>query len=260
MDNKNHEAQSTASTTPIPDLFNTELEAMPEKANEAHPCNKPNDISDCTDNTEEPVRLDVENDVTVDSEAEIKKFEEPKLLNDEIAVLSERILSLEKLFNTKIMHSEHEKKIVDQMHRELQKYKDDMYAQLIRPILLDVISMRDSLIKQLKEHRGKPEGEQQISLQMFETYAFDAEEILERNNIEIYKSEINSDFVPLRQRAIKKVFTDDQSLHGKVAESIIDGYSYQGKAIAPEKVAVYVYEPKQELKKADNNGEESQNG
>ena len=261
MDSKNHEAQSSESTTPIPDLFNTEPEVITEKANEAHPCNNPDDISDCTDNTEEPVKFDGENDVAADNEIETKKSEEPKLLHGEIAVLSERIMSLEKLFNAKIMHSEHEKKIVDQMHRELQKYKDDMYAQLIKPILLDVIAIRDSILKQLKEYQNRPEGEQHIPLQVFETYAFDTEEILARNNIEFYNSEVKSDFVPVRQRAIKKIATDDQSLHSKVAESIIGGYSYNGKTISPEKVAVYVYEPKQGQEAAlDNEGEESQNG
>jgi molecular chaperone GrpE (heat shock protein) len=134
-----------------------------------------------------------------------------------------------------------------------------MYAQLIRPILLDIIAMRDSMLKQLSEHKRKPEGEQHIPLQMFETYAFDTEEILEKNSISIYKSDVDSDFVPIRQRAIKKVPTESQNLHGKVAESLGDGYSYLDKTISPEKVAVYVYEEKQE-QSTENEGEATQNG
>ena len=254
MENINTETTNPVGTSPIPDLFNTE----PAVLNTADECSevKTDDASACT-NTDKSGD-DFNADESVSAASETENPESTKVLLDGIAALGGQIQSLEKLFATKIMHSEHEKKIVDQMHRELQKYKDDMYAQILRPILLDIIAMRDSILKQLKEHRNKPDGEQHIPLQMFETYAFDTDEILEKNSIEIYKSDANSDFEPMRQRAIKKIQTDDQSLHGKVAESLIDGYNYQNKTISPEKVAVYVYEPKQQDE--ENTGEAFQNG
>ena len=259
MENKDFETKNANSTTPIPDLFNTEPELPTENAHDVCSDDKPEDMT--SEKAEEIIEPKNADEVTVaKSETEETNPEESKLLHDEVATLNERILSLEKLFNAKIMHSEHEKKIVDQMHRELQKYKDDMYAQLIRPILLDVIAIRDSILKQLKEYQNRPEDERHIPLQVFETYAYDTEEILARNNIEFYNSEVQSDFVPVRQRVIKKVATDDQSLHSKIAESIIGGYSYNGKTISPEKVSVYVYEQKQEQEVSNNIEEESQNG
>lgn len=252
MDNKN-----PVGTSPIPDLFNTDPGVIPVNTDVETSENGQTDVPDCVSDTDEVA--DADDGVSNGNKEANAEPESTKIILDEIAALGGQIQSLEKLFNAKILHSDYEKKIVDQMHRELQKYKDDMYAQLIRPILLDIIAMRDSMLKQLNEHRGRPEGEQHIPLQMFETYAFDTEEILERNNIGIYKSDMDSDFVPIRQRAIKKIPTDNQSLHGKVAESIGDGYSYQDKTISPEKVAVYVYEPKQEPA-TDNEGEEAQNG
>ena len=47
-----------------------------------------------------------------------------------------QIYELKNLFNSKIMHTQHEEKIVDQMHRELQKYKDDLYSQLVCNVFL----------------------------------------------------------------------------------------------------------------------------
>ena len=181
-----------------------------------------------------------------------------KILQNDVAALSDGIAALSKLFETKILHSEHEKKIVDKMHSELQRYKEDMYSQLVRPILLDIIEIRDSILRIALAHHNKPEGGQSIPLETFEMYAFDAQEILEKNNTDIFKSDANADFVPIRHRVIKKIPTTDQTLHGKVAESLSDGYNYIGKTISPEKIAVYYYEPPQ-TKPESNNEEENQN-
>lgn len=156
--------------------------------------------------------------------------------------LLKQIESLNSLFNARIMHTDHEEKIVDQMHKELQKYKEDMYAQLVRPILLDVIEVRDSIMRMAAAYLAKPEGEQNIPNKTFSDYAYDLQDILEKNSVEIYRSRSGDDFTPIKQRAIKKVITDDESLHGKVAESLSCGYSYNGRIISAEKITVYYYE------------------
>jgi molecular chaperone GrpE (heat shock protein) len=168
-----------------------------------------------------------------------------KALSSDVTKLIERMAGLEKLFETRILHTEYEEKMVDKMHNELQRYREDIYSQLVRPILMDIIEIRDSILRITVAYQSKPEGEQNIPLKTFEMYAFDVQEILEKNNIEIYRSEINTDYVPVRQRVAKKTPTGDESHHGKVAESLSDGYEYLGKTIAPEKVAVYLYEPQQ---------------
>lgn len=149
---------------------------------------------------------------------------------------------LNNMFETRIMHTDHEEKIVDQMHKELQKYKEDMYAQLIRPILLDVIEVRDSIMRMTVTYLSKPEGEQSIPNKTFSDYAFDLQDILEKNSVEIYRSEVGDDFTPIKQRAVKKVSTLDENLHGKIAESLSCGYSYNGRTISAEKINVYFYE------------------
>ena len=153
-----------------------------------------------------------------------------------------RIESLDSLFNARIMHTDHEDKIVSQMHKELQKYKEDMYAQLVRPILLDVIAVRDSIMRMAATYLAKPEGEQNIPNQTFADYAYDLQDILEKNNVEIYRSKTGEDYTPIRQRVIKKVPTQEEALHGKIAESLSCGYSYNQKVISAEKITVYIYE------------------
>ena len=88
----------------------------------------------------------------------------------------------------------------------------------------------------------KPEEEQSIPLRVFRDYSYDIQDILEKNNISIYFSEEGDEFNPIKQRALKKVKTPVEELHGKIAESMSSGYEYLGKPISPEKVSVYVYE------------------
>jgi len=156
--------------------------------------------------------------------------------------LSEQLAALEKLFNTRIMHAAHEDRIIEQMHKELQQYKNDLYSQLVRPILMDIIDVRDSIMRLAAVYRAKPEGEQNIPNKTFADYSYDLQDILEKNNVEIYRSNPGDAFVPVRQRVIKKVPTADESLHGKVAETMTCGYSYNGRVISPEKISIYYYE------------------
>lgn len=163
-----------------------------------------------------------------------------------LATMDEKMEQMNQLFVRKIQHTTHEEKIVDQMHSELQRYKEDMYSQLVRPILLDIIEIRDSIIRMSNNFALKPEGEQDVPLKTFSGYAFDIQDILEKNNITIYDSKDGDDFNALKQRVIKKVSTPVEQLHGKIAESLSSGYDYMGRAISPEKVAVYIYQKPEE--------------
>jgi molecular chaperone GrpE (heat shock protein) len=165
-----------------------------------------------------------------------------EVISDSLQELSDKVEQMNQLFMQKIAHTAHEEKIVDQMHAELQKYKQDMYAQLVRPILLDIIEIRDSILRMSASYASKPEEAQSIPLKTFRDYAFDVQDILEKNNITIYDSNEGDDFSPIKQKAIKKVTTPVEELHGKIAESLSSGYEYLGKTISPEKVVVYVYE------------------
>lgn len=184
-------------------------------------------------------------------------------LNQAQQQLTERMDALNELFSQRILYAAHEEKIVDQMHRELQKYKEDLYAQLLRPILMDIAEVRDSILRMAAAYLARPEGEQSIPNKTFSDYSYDLQDILEKNNVEVYHSAGGDTFTPIRQRVIKKVPTADESLHGKVAESLSSGYSYGGKILSPEKISVYVYEKPAEICENVNdnvNDEVSENG
>lgn len=175
-------------------------------------------------------------------------------ITNSILELTDKMNQMNQLFVQKIAHITHEEKIVDQMHTELQKYKEDMYAQLVRPILLDIIEVRDSILRISANFAAKSEDEQSIPLKTFSGYAYDIQDILERNNITIYDSKEGDVFSPIKQRAIKKITTSVEDLHGKIAESLSSGYEYLGKTISPEKVVVYVYQKTKNEEGESNNG------
>ena len=194
---------------------------------------------------------------TVEQTEEQKKGEvddKISVITNNLQELSNKVEYMNQLFVQKIAHTTHEEKIVDQMHAELQKYKQDMYAQLVRPILLDIIEVRDSILRMSANFSLKPEGEQNIPLKTFSDYAYDVQDILERNNIVIYDSKVGDDFNPVKQKAIKKVTTPVKELHGKIAECLSSGYEYLGRPISPEKVVVYVYQKPENTEGDTNNG------
>lgn len=197
------------------------------------------------------------------TEEEPGKAENVTISNDDILQnitdLSAKINSLNQLFFEEIQHIEHEEKIIDQMHKELQKYKDDIYSHVLRQVLLDVIEVRDSILRITDFYLKKPEGEQDIPNETFAGYALDIQDILEKNGVEIYESSPGDSFLPVKQRVIKKIVTGNSGLHGKVAESLSCGYDYNGKTISAEKFAVYYYEEPAEIM-AKNNTEMVQNG
>ncbi len=185
-----------------------------------------------------PNETEVDNSEAADS----GKPDQMESVLQAIGNLTDKVEQLEKQFDAKIMHTAHEEKIVDQMHSELQRYKEDMYSQLVRPILMDIIEMRDSIMRMSKTFSERPEAEQVVPLKTFSDYAFDVQDILEKNNITIYRSNEGDTFTPIKQRVIKKVNTPVEELHGKVAESLSDGYEYMGKTLSPERIAIYVCE------------------
>lgn len=190
----------------------------------------------------DPVQEETAENEPTESDPVVKKAFVESQRDHRYEELTKQIEDLKELFNKRIMHADYEDKIIDQMHAELLKYREDLYAQLIRPVLLDIIEVRDSIMRIAGTYRKKPEGEQDIPNKMFGDYAYDLQDILEKNNVEIYREDNGDEFVPVRHRAIKKEITYDESLHGKIAESLSCGYSYDGRVISAEKVSVYFYE------------------
>lgn len=171
----------------------------------------------------------------------VKLSIERKSVFEEIQDLNEKMDVMNDTVSQKILNMDFEKNIADKLHKELQGYKNDLYFQLIKPLIMDLINMRERMRKAVK-HFSKETGEKKV--EMLESYVEEIETILENNNIEIYETKKEKDNYKIKkQRIVKQIKTSDEKLHGKICNILTNGYIYteKNKIIFPEKVEVYVY-------------------
>ena len=178
------------------------------------------------------------------------KNDENKLekILENIEDINGKVEILNNLFLKKIQSIEFEKKTTDKLYKELQEYKNDMYFQLIKPIVMSLVSIRESMKKNLKSFGAMSEEEKSEILQ---SYIEEVEIILENNDIEIYETNMENDsYVDVKkQKIIKKIEIPYEQLHGKIENILSSGYKYKDKIISPEKVEVNIYKkPEEDLK------------
>ena len=171
----------------------------------------------------------------------LKLDAEEKSVFEEIQELNEKMDVMNDTVSQKILNMDFEKNVADKLHKELQGYKDDLYFQLVKPLIMDLINMRERMRRAVK-HFSKETGEKKV--EMLESYVEEIETILENNSIEIYETEKEEcDYKVKKQRIVKQIKTSDEKLHGKICNILTNGYIYteKNKIIFPEKVEVYVY-------------------
>lgn len=165
--------------------------------------------------------------------------------------LYEHIISTEKKteqlsreFQSKLKHDAHKDKIIDNLHQELQDYKDDLLKKYLKNFVMDIIYVIDN-IRKLTTYYGSltlSEKDPVKLLNLMESIPSDLEDVFSRQGIRTFTCD-NSVFDPRRQRVLKKTETNDPSKDKAVAESLRPGYEWDGQIIRPEMVSVYVYPP-----------------
>lgn len=146
---------------------------------------------------------------------------------------------LENKFAEEILNGENRDSSVKTMYKELNEYKTGIVEKALKNVLYDIVDIRETMLSQIKYLREK-NGVDSISLDEFESYADDMGDILEKHDVIIYKDETGEENVAVRQKIVRKIETEDESLVKKVAESLSYGYEYGSKILYPEKISVYV--------------------
>lgn len=154
------------------------------------------------------------------------------------------VKALQQDFETKIQYDRHKETIIDNLHRELQTHKNDLYGKMVRPLILDIIQLMDDLGKLSHFHRAQES--QQLNpdklLQQLEGIPSDMEDILYRQGVEPFMCEQDT-FDPTRQRSLKTEITTNQDQDKTIAQRLRPGFVWDGKLLRPEMVSVYVYKP-----------------
>lgn len=184
----------------------------------------------------------VETEVVVEEEpAQPKEDAEAlvKSLLEQIENLSRQNELLQKKFDQKIAQDEHKAQLFDKMYAELQSYKTDLYAKLLKPFVLSTITLLDDTNTFL----GKLGENESVQAEKFlRTMPDDLIEILEANGVVLYEDDSDK-FNPKTQRVVKQVPTDKPELENTIAKRVRKGYSWNGVNLKPEMVWIYKFKP-----------------
>ena len=171
----------------------------------------------------------------------------PDLLFDRLDNLGQQISELQREFEGKLKYDAHKDEIIDRLHSELQEYKQDILKKYVLSIVMDVVKVADDIRKWLSYFRSLDVSQRDPRklFRYLEAIPSDLEDVFYWHGVKPFSNE-EGIFDPARQRAIKKLPTDDPVMDKNVAHSIRPGYEWESKVIRQEMVAVYVYQVEQE--------------
>ncbi|OQY57019.1 MAG: nucleotide exchange factor GrpE [Candidatus Parabeggiatoa sp. nov. 2] len=167
-----------------------------------------------------------------------------KLLVTKLDGLTEQLNNLQAEFQGKLKYDQHKEKIIDNLHSELQEYKNDLIKKLQQPMIMDVIHAIDDFNKLTSHYKQKEPADidPQKLIKLMASIPEDLEHLLYRQGVESFSSS-EPTFNPSRQRAVKTLPTSEPSKDKTIAQTLRNGYEWEGKVLRPEMVEVYVYQP-----------------
>lgn len=194
----------------------------------------------------------VDNSPTIEEEEQqpMESINPDDLVNtllERIDCLSQQNELLQKKFDGKIAEDEHKAQLFDKMYNELQSYKTDLYAKILKPFILSTITLLDDT----NTFIGKlGENESALAEKYLRTMPDDLIDILESNGVVLYEDDVDK-FNPRTQRVVKQVPTDNPDLDNFIVKRIRKGYSWNGVNLKPE--LVWIYKFKQEASAKNEN-------
>mgnify|MGYP001083128620 CR=1 FL=1 len=161
---------------------------------------------------------------------------------EQLLLLNQRLDRLDRKFDEKIRTSESQDIMAKTLYAEVQEYKKGMYSDILKPLLLELVQMRNNIIRQCRGIMEKEGKDAMISVQKLLDYGEDIRDVLEAYDVEIFRAEPGSEFDPRNQKLLKKVPVNREVMNKKIAVSLCDGYKYRDRTIMKENVKVYVYD------------------
>lgn len=174
----------------------------------------------------------------------------------DVALLMAEMQQLKHLFDKKLLIDEKKNAIIEALGAENKQYKEGLYGKIFKPLLMDVIEIADDLHRMIRAYQEKPDEtiDKKKFLSVLSIYESDLEDILGKYDVDVYEVD-GDEFDAKRQKIIKIVETDDESLNRKVSQRAMKGFELDGKILSPERVYVYKYVPKVDDGDADTKEE-----
>lgn len=193
------------------------------------------------DENEKREHGDPENELELSLELEDSRDPEESLVGA-VNDLRAQMKALAEEFEAKLKYDNHKNRIIDDLHQELQQYREGLIKKYFHSMVTDAIKIIDDIRKFKAHYEQQPPTEETLPslLGFMEDVAEDVEELFSWQGVRPFACDADV-FDSTRQRVIKKVETNNPQMDKKVAESLRPGYEWEGKVLRPEMVAVYVY-------------------
>ena len=186
----------------------------------------------------------VRNQTSVDKKEDPSNVEEisiTQFMQEGFQKLEKKVNEINGEFASKLKYDESKDKIIDNLHRELQTYKDDQIKKIKEPVIHELIIMADRTKKLIQAFDKEEELYPQKLIRVIKDSFQDIEDALYRQSVISYNCEGDT-YDAKRQQIIKVIKIDDVSKDKKVAEVVGNGYEWNGKIFRAEKVNIYQYE------------------
>lgn len=131
-------------------------------------------------------------------------------------------------------------KMIDSLHEELQRYKNDQSEKFVEQLMKAVIKIRKDMNKLIHSEKWNSISLEDLKTQYCYTFE-DLTDLLELQGVVPYSSKQGDKFDGKIHQA-KTEHTDNQALDKKIKESISEGYQKNDRIMIPERVVVYSYE------------------
>jgi molecular chaperone GrpE (heat shock protein) len=156
----------------------------------------------------------------------------------DLSAIETQLKELNARFEQKISTDAHKAALFDKMYEELQSYKTDLYAKILKPFVLATITLIDdtnTFLSKLEENDSRK------AEKYLRNIPDDLKDILDLNGVEQYESD-GDVFNPRTQKAIKTISTDDPALEKHIARRLRPGYRWNGSILKTEVVYIYKFE------------------
>jgi molecular chaperone GrpE (heat shock protein) len=175
-----------------------------------------------------------------------------------VAELAAAVTKLADQVESHHVRAQARERIIDQLHAEVERLRLGQDSLVLRPVITDLQSLRDDLLRQAQTL--PPDVDRDQVRDLLRSFALSTELALERCGSVPVRPEPGAVFSPREHRAVKVIDASQAEQDGMVAEIVSDGYmdSHTGKQIAPAKVHVWRWQSPDDTN--DTEPEESSDG
>ena len=149
--------------------------------------------------------------------------------------------NLQKDFEAKIKYDNSKERTIDSLHKELQSYRNNLYFQHLRPLVMGIVTIYDDMVKITTKDCVEDKSQEIANIsEEISDFIQDIEDVLNRHGFDIYQTD-SEIFDPKMQSAQKIVNTDNPDFDQHIAKRVQKGLRYGERVIRAEIVTVYRY-------------------